>query len=279
MATITVTEILGSDNIAGSRVTINDNFKKVVNAINTVETYLDTSFTPGAYLNVGSALIKKYTRPITDQIFTCEATGLFSGNLNIGQDLGVNRDFTTSRNLTVNGNVTMDGTAANTSLLSISIPIQTNSSTINTQFYAAATSNSLVINPQSLAQTPSATERIITTTNTFKKTSVIRLDYSTYSGSSPNNCTTLVLPSVTDANVGNGQIITLLVDSQAPASTSVSFELSLTNLDTCYTGKTIKFNGTPGDADLDAFRQSSITLFADSTGWRILHYTGLVTIS
>ena len=44
MATITITEILGNDNIAGSRVTINDNFKKVANAINTLETYLDTSF-------------------------------------------------------------------------------------------------------------------------------------------------------------------------------------------------------------------------------------------
>jgi len=68
MAVITITEILGGDNIAGSRLTLNDNFKKLANAINTIEKRLDTSFNPGGSLNVGNALIRKYTNAATTQI-------------------------------------------------------------------------------------------------------------------------------------------------------------------------------------------------------------------
>lgn len=284
MATVTITEILGSDNIAGSRITINSNFSKLTNAINTLETYLDSSFTPGAALNVGSALVKKYTRPITDQIFTCEATGLFGGNLNVGQDSGVTRDSVVGRNETVHGNFTLDGTVGVTSIFTSAIPHSHDGSVISPQLYAASTSNSLVIDPQALTQ-PTSTNaaRNITTTSSFKKVSVIRLDWSNYTGSGTANCDTIILPTVTDVNVGNGQIITLLIDAAAPAGTSISFALDSSTLDgagaagTAYENGVV-FNATPGDADSGTMRQTAITLYADDNGWRILHTVGLAAI-
>lgn len=278
MATVTITEILGSDNIAGSRITINDNFKKLANEMNTLETYLDTSFVPGAALNVGSALIKKYTRAITEQIFTCEATGLFGGNLNIGQDLGVTRDLVAGRHQTVHGNFTLDGTVGVGSLFSSSIPFSQDAALISPQFNASATSNSLVINPQSLTS-PSTTAiaRNISTTSSFNKVSVIRLNWSTYTGASTTNCNTIILPAVTDPNVAAGQIITILVDNAAPSGTSINFAIDPSTLDgTTYTH--VYFNGNTGDADSVTIRQTAITLIADNNGWRILHAVGLADI-
>lgn len=281
MATITITEMLGSDNVAGSRITINENFKKLANGINTIENFLDTSFVPGAALNVGSALIKKYTRPITDQIFTCEATGLFGGNLNVSQDFGVTRDNVTGRHQTVHGNVNFDGTFAANSKLTASIPFDVNAAFSSPQFYASATSNSLVIDPQSLS-TPSntSTTRNIVTTAAFPKTGVIRLNWSTYTGATTFNCNSIVLPAVTDPNVTQGQILTVMVDNPAPSGTTgVDLSIDVTNLDSSYTS--VKFNTDPSvAADDSRLRQAVITFVADTNGWRILHAVGAtVTIA
>jgi hypothetical protein len=272
MATVTITEILGGDNIAGSRITINDNFKKLANAINTIETYLDTSFTPGAALNVGSALIKRYTRPTTDQIFTCEATGLFSGNLNVGTSLGVTNSATIGQGLTVSGNLTLNGTAGAGSITTSSIPFSQNAAFLSPQLWASSTSNSLVIDPQLL--TGSGATRSITTTTAFGKVGVIRFDFSSYTGSAPNDCNTITLPSVTDPNVLQGQIIHLIVDTEAGAGISTNFAIDPSTLDSgTYT--TVEFNGTAGSADDAAImRQSIITVFADDNGWRILSNSG-----
>jgi hypothetical protein len=284
MATITITEILGTDNIAGSRPTINDNFKKVAAAINTLETYLDTSFVPGAALNVGSALVKKYTRPITDQIFTCEATGLFGGNLNVGQDLGITRDFTVGRNQTVHGNLTLDGTVGINSIFTSTIPVSVDASLINQQFYNGLGGgvNGLNIDTQALtAPTTTSVTRNITTTTSFPKVSVIRLSWLNFTNTGTNNCTAVQLPAVSDANVKKGQIITLLVDAVPVASTAaIDFELSTTNLDSSYAS--VKFNDSGAVVPVlnndTRIRQAAITLYADSTGWRILNSVGVTVV-
>jgi hypothetical protein len=155
---------------------------------------------------------------------------------------------------------------------------------ISPQLYAASTSNSLVIDPQTLTTpTTSSTSRNITTTTSFKKTSVIRLDWSNYTGGGTSNCDTIILPSVTDVNVGNGQIITLLIDAAAPAGTSKSFALDTSTLDGAGAVGTayelgVVFNGAAGDADAGIMRQTAITLYADDNGWRILHTVGLAQI-
>jgi hypothetical protein len=278
MATISLTEILGSDNIAGSRITINDNFKKVANSLNTIETYIDTSFTPGAALNVGSALVKKYTRPITDQIFTCEATGLFGGNLNVGQDLGVTRDLVTSRNATIHGNFTIDGTVG-ANLFTSMIPMKMDSPVVNSQLYNGVGVNTLYIDPQTLTSpTTTSTTRNIVTTASFKKVSVIRLSWNAYTGAGTTNCDAISLPVVTDPNVLQGQIITLLVDTVAASAYSgISFKLDLTNMDSAYNNILFNDSTTYNTNDTD-MRQAAITVYADATGWRVLHATGLTVL-
>lgn len=83
MAQLTIKDILGSDNIASSRVDIASNFKTLVDGINKIETFLDTSPTGGT-LAIGVATLKRYSKPITDIIFSCQASATIAGNLTIG---------------------------------------------------------------------------------------------------------------------------------------------------------------------------------------------------
>lgn len=272
MATITVTELLGGDNIAGSRITINNNFKTVVSAINTQGTYLDTSATPGAALSVGTTLIKKYTRALTSQIFTCEATGQFGGNLNVGQDVGITRDLTVGRNATLHGTVTFDGAVGGTGTSIIStIPFSQDGGTINPQLYNGGSVNALVINPERLSGT--GVTRSITTTTSFNKVNTIRLNYSQYTGEDENDCAIVKLPDVSDANVAHGQILTLLIDSGPNNNgTEANFGIDTTNWLGNYTQAL--FNSDATNATNAIIFQSIITVFADSSGWRVLHVFG-----
>ena len=277
MATITLTQILGGDNIAASRVTINQNFQALANAFNSIGTSLDTAATPGPALGVGSVIINAYTRPLTTQIFTCQASGLFAGNLNVSQNLGVTLALTVGGNGVFHKSLTFDGTGAVGSTLSIGIPTIATSGYTNTQLLGGAMSstNSLSIQPSSLAGT--GTSRNIVTASTFGQVSAIHLDYSTYSGTGTTNATSINLPSVTDANVQYGQVITVMVDKPADAGTlytgglTGTFGIGLTTLDPCY--NEVSFNGS-GNLTSTNVRQSMVTLFAGENGWRVLSYTG-----
>ena len=107
MATVTITEILGGDNIAASRIVLNNNFSLLQNAINTIETRLNTSYVPGGSLNVGDVQVLKYNRAVTQNIFLLQASGQIDGNLSLGtptnnSTLGVTGFLTVSQDLTVN---------------------------------------------------------------------------------------------------------------------------------------------------------------------------------
>jgi hypothetical protein len=267
MATITVTELLGGDNIAGSRITINNNFKTIVSAINSQGQYLDTSATPGAALTVGTALVKKYSRAISSQIFNCEATGNFGGNLNVGQDLGVTRDLTVLGSTTLHGNLNLDGSAGGT--IVSTIPFSQDAGIVNPQLYNGGSANALLIDPQTLTGTGPV--RSIPTTSSFKKVNTIRLNFSTFD-TEANNCDTVTLPSVTDTNVAHGQIITLLIDSGSADGVAATFGINTSNWYGGYTQAL--FNGTDTNAYNAILLQSAITVFADSNGWRVLHVFG-----
>lgn len=83
MAQLTIQDILGSDNVASSRATISSNFKILVDGINKIETFLNTSPNGGS-LSIGTITINKFTRPISDILFVCEASATIAGNLSIG---------------------------------------------------------------------------------------------------------------------------------------------------------------------------------------------------
>jgi len=264
MAVITITEILGGDNLAGSRITINDNFKKLTSAINTIETRLDTSFVPGGSLNVGNALIKKYTNPTSAQIFDCEATGQFQGNLNVLLDLGVTQSISAGLDLTIGRNINFTGSSGSGSFLS-AIYSEFNKGFGLTQL-GAQTITAPTLNPNSLTPGGAISRSITTSLVNF---SVLRLDLSTYNAFTADNCEEIVLPAV-GVGATLGQIITIIIDSVSPAAIGGGFKISNTNFDPGYTFPIAIAQGLIG-TDSASCKKIAVTLFADSAGWRVLN--------
>jgi hypothetical protein len=270
MAVITITEILGGDNIAGSRITINDNFKRVANAINTLETRLDTSFTPGGSLNVGNALIRRYTNPTTTQIFNCEATGLFQGNLNVLLDLGISQSTSVGLDLTVNRNVTFSGAA-------IGGPWEFTSqvrSTFENEIVNEQLNGATVIAPALNPQPPTAgTTRVISSVIGY---SVLRILTDTYAGVlGVSDADTIQLPIV-GVGATPGQILTIILDGTLPSGTPMSGGLKITNINNAFAPGAVTTQLVMGavtatnSADI---RKLAVTLFADAAGWRVLNIT------
>jgi hypothetical protein len=268
MAVVTITEILGGDNIAGSRITINDNFKRVANAINTLETRLDTSFTPGGSLNVGNALIRRYTNPTTTQIFNCEATGLFQGNLNVLLDLGISQSASVGLDLNVSRNVTFSGAA-------IGGPWEFTSqvrSTFENELVIEQLNAATVVAPALNPQPPTVgTTRTISSVIGY---SVLRVLTDTYAGVlGVSDADTIQLPAV-GVGATPGQILTVIIDGTFPSATPIpgGLKISATNFATgAVTTQIVMGAITPtNSADI---RKIAITLFADAAGWRVLNIT------
>jgi hypothetical protein len=112
MTQIVIQDILGSDNVGASRPIIQSNEKILCDAINKIETYLNTS-PNGGDLNIANVLIKKYSQAVTSDILRVEASARIDGNLVIYKQLTVgtgianevsifNSDLTVGRQFTVN---------------------------------------------------------------------------------------------------------------------------------------------------------------------------------
>jgi hypothetical protein len=96
----TIKDILGSDNIKASRSVITANFKVLVDGINKIETFLNTT-SSGAVLNVADVLIKKYSNSINTNIFRCEASGSFTGNITVAVDATIQGNASIGNTLTI----------------------------------------------------------------------------------------------------------------------------------------------------------------------------------
>jgi len=257
MANITITELLGGDNIAGSRITINDNFKKLTNAINTLEGRLDTSFNPGGALNVGNAIIKKYTNPTSAQIFTCEATGLFQGNLNVSLNLGITQSATIAQSLTVNKNVVFDGSAVGGGTLTSQVPSIFSNEFRNSQLYTGG----YILNPQAIPGSGNARTLAVGSLNGY---SVLRLNLSFYTGTAPNDCDTITIPAGT-----NGQILTVIIGTPA-ASGSGMTDFTITSTNFVPGSDPIIFAASGANFETNGVKKLAVTLFQDALGWRVL---------
>ena len=272
MATITITEILGSDNLAGSRITINNNFKTVQNAVNTLEQRLNTSFSPGGSLNVGDALIKKYTRPTAQIIWVVEASGQVQGDFYVVGATNITGSVGISTDLTVGKNVVFSNVTPGTFTLQNALRTIATNGYANEQYYAANT-NSTVITPNTLSPAAAPVRNLAGTL--FWNRRVIHIDLSAYTGVG-TDCNTIVLPAVSSAAVEDGQIVTFVFDVEA---TSVSapltdiFYIDNTNMDPVYTTP-IALNGDVAGnfTELDDvnLKKIEITLYAASTGWKVL---------
>lgn len=270
MAVITVTEILGGDNLAGSRITINDNFKRLTNAINTLETRLDTSFVPGGSLNVGNALIRRYTNPTSAQIFDCEATGQFQGNLNVLLDLGVTQSISAGLDVTAGRNVTFTGASGSGTFIS-QILSQFQAGFVLTQL-GNGTTGAPVLNPNSLPLAGALSRAITTSIAGFH---TLRLDLGTYLVTPSDNCEEIQLPAV-GVGATQGQILTIIIENLSPSGVPIpgGFRISPAGFNIAYTAPII-LAAASGTDNANA-KKLAITLFAAYDGWRVLNATSSV---
>lgn len=269
MATVTITEILGGDNIAASRIVINNNFTLLQNAINTLETRLNTSYVPGGSLNVGDAQILKYNRPVTQTIFLVQASAQIDGNLSLGTPtnnatLGITGFLTVSEDLTVADDVTFSNTGSN-NVFTNNLSTIVNDSKADLQWYSVGTKNPIVA-----TQSLGAPYVLPITT----ATRVLHLSVAAFTGVGPTNIDTFQLPSV--ASVNNGQIVTLVFDDNTAAAGT--FELDNTvNFDPAFdnsvlttpNGNIVLNNTLPSDTDA-RFKGIWIDLMAGANGWKVI---------
>lgn len=130
MAKITLTELLGTDNVALSRTTINQNFSTAENAINKLGLLLDTSAEGGA-LSVGDlkiVLVGNNTTATTT--FTNAGSEIINGNSTIKLNLTVEKLLEVTGDATFHNRLILDGSGANQALrigtLSKPVPVHHN---------------------------------------------------------------------------------------------------------------------------------------------------------
>jgi len=260
MATVTITEILGGDNIAASRIVLNNNFTLLQNAINTLETRLNTSYVPGGSLNVGDAQILKYNRAVTQNIFLLQASGQIDGNLSLGtptnnSTLGITGFLTVSQTLTVGEAVSFTNVSG-TSVFANNLQNVADDSFAHSQWYAATTKSPIVNVQTALGILP-----------VDKKTKVMHLDVS--SVVSPNN--TLVLPN--PASLTQGQIFTLVFDTQSLSNLTYEID-NTTNWDPAFSnatlGSNIILNNTFNSLTDARFKGIWIDIVVGNTGYKVV---------
>jgi hypothetical protein len=107
---VTITEILETDEIASSRITINNNFSALKTAVDTVtDNYLDT--TTGDLTVNGVTVQKLSTDPYTTIGLDVENSGNIDGNLGVGQTLTTNSLVVTNGITVSGGNINLTNSA------------------------------------------------------------------------------------------------------------------------------------------------------------------------
>jgi len=111
MATITLKDILGTDNVASSRLDVAQNFQTVQNALNTLEQFLNT--TPaGGDIGIGNIKVNIGANAVTDVLFDLEASGTVDGNFSVSGDLTVSGAISLSGNISATNKLLITGAGA-----------------------------------------------------------------------------------------------------------------------------------------------------------------------
>jgi len=108
MATISLIDLLGTDNVAVSRTDINKNFQTVENAVNTLETYLNTTPAGGA-LSIGSTTLTLGANPIGTNLLVNQGSASIAGNLSVGLNLSLTGTANITANANIDGALTLTG--------------------------------------------------------------------------------------------------------------------------------------------------------------------------
>jgi hypothetical protein len=246
---ITLQTILATNSFSASRTIINNNFTAIKTSIDALDSYLSSS--TGA-LNVTSAYVERGSNPISTTLLTCEASGVFGGNLSVNGTSGLtSTSITASTGVTVTGGDVMLTNASNK--LDISGKLVLDGEIVHKDF-----GNSFIeaADPASFA-TVSGTQATLAVTGVHS----ILLDFTTYNGTT-KDVVSAELP------VGNttGQTLEIIVKTGAVTGVFID-NVNIANLTT----ETIQFSNSP-------FDYQSIQLRWSGTAWLLTNVLG-ATIS
>jgi hypothetical protein len=246
---ITLQTILATNSFSASRTIINNNFTAIKTSIDALDSYLSSS--TGA-LNVTSAYVERGSNPISTTLLTCEASGVFGGNLSVNGISGLtSTSITASTGVTVTGGDVMLTNASNK--LDISGKLVLDGEIVHKDF-----GNSFIeaADPASFA-TVSGTQATLAVTGVHS----ILLDFTTYNGTT-KDVVSAELP------VGNttGQTLEIIVKTGAVTGVFID-NVNIANLTT----ETIQFSNSP-------FDYQSIQLRWSGTAWLLTNVLG-ATIS
>ena len=242
---ITLQTILATISFSASRTIINNNFTAVKTSIDSLDSYLSSS--TGA-LNVTSAYVERGSNPIATTLLTCEASGVFGGNLSINGTTGLtSTSITASTGVTVTGGDVMLTNASNK--LDISGKLVLDGEIVHKDF-----GNSFIeaADPASYA-TVSGTQATLAVTGIHS----ILLDFTTWNGTT-KDVISVELP------VGNttGQTLEIIVKVGATVGVFID-NINMTQLTT----ETIQFFNSPYD-------YQSVQLRWTGTTWIITNVLG-----
>ena len=243
---ITLQTILATNSFSASRTIINNNFTAVKTSIDSLDSYLSSS--TGA-LNVTSAYVERGSNPIATTLLTCEASGVFGGNLSINGTTGLtSTSITASTGVTVTGGDVMLTNASNK--LDISGKLVLDGEIVHKDF-----GNSFIeaADPASYA-TVSGTQATLAVTGIHS----ILLDFTTHNGTT-KDVISVELP------VGNttGQTLEIIVKVGATVVGVFIDNINMTQLTT----ETIQFSYLPYD-------YQSVQLRWTGTTWIITNVLG-----
>jgi hypothetical protein len=244
---ITLQTILATNSFSASRTIINNNFTAVKTSIDSLEGYLSSS--TGA-LSVTSAYVERGSNPIATTLLTCEASGVFGGNLSVNGTSGLtSTSITASTGITVTGGDVMLTNASNK--LDISGKLVLDGEIVHKDF-----GNSFIeaANPASYANV-NGTQATLAVTGVHS----ILLDFTSWNGTT-NNIISVELP------VGNttGQTLEIIVKTGVVSNVFID-NVNIANLST----QTIQFSNSPYDFQ-------SVQLRWTGTQWIITNVFGAV---
>lgn len=242
---ITLQTILATNSFSASRTIINNNFTAVKTSIDALDSYLNSS--TGA-LTVTSTYVERGSNPTSTTLLTCEASGVFGGNLSVNGTSGLtSTSITASTGITVTGGDVVLSNASNK--LDISGKLVLDGEIVHKDF-----GNSFIE-----AADPASYSIINGTQATLAVTGVhsILLDFTTWNGTT-KNILSVELP------VGNttGQTLELIVKTGAIVGVFID-NVNIANLTT----QTINFSNSPYD-------YQSVQLRWTGTSWIITNVFG-----
>lgn len=264
MATINTTQVLGTDTLGSFRIITNQNFTTVTNAINTLETFLNTSPANGD-LNIGNILIKKGLNPDTTILFKNEASGQIDGNFTINKDLTVNKFLNVNDVATFNNGITING--GTNKLLNIG-----NSTTEIHIKHQKGMFIDLQFDTTTATIADVETSGVVFDLDITNKR-VVYLDYSGYTGSSGHNANELNLTGTPTP----GQRIYIRIVSLPTTLPSVNFKIrtdATTSFSPEYnTTATLEF---PVSAGSNAIKKMWIELIYTTGGFKVINAHPLI---